>query len=186
MSDEEIPLDADRAGRVHFTDPRVRQLAQARWRLDTGGSRTQWLMLGKDNPRALIGQARDWLRAAVATRLLPLIDEQDEAACTVCGCTEDNACEGSCAWVTGGSLEVDLCTACAFAIARDAVAGGLYTPTAAAPNPAADTDSTAPAAHDTGCDYCLCCQADRCNRFPDSGCPTNSLGESICPCTEAS
>ena len=30
-----------------------------------------------------------------------------ERACRVCGCTEDNACEGGCWWV-----EDDLCSAC--------------------------------------------------------------------------
>ena len=33
--------------------------------------------------------------------------KSDEPACRVCGCTEDNACEGGCTWV-----EEDLCSAC--------------------------------------------------------------------------
>lgn len=51
-----------------------------------------------------------------------------ETHCRVCGCTEDNACDGGCAWVTGedNTLEADLCTACAWVIARDAIASGLY------------------------------------------------------------
>jgi hypothetical protein len=47
-------------------------------------------------------------------------------SCRTCGCTQDDACEGGCAWVTDGTLEIDLCTACAWAIARDAIASGLY------------------------------------------------------------
>lgn len=58
------------AARVHYVDPRVRQLAEARWRLATGGTRDQWLALGKDNPEALIQEARDWMRAAVAAGIL--------------------------------------------------------------------------------------------------------------------
>lgn len=56
------------------------------------------------------------------------VDAPDEsvARCKVCGCTEDDACDGGCAWVTGSSLEIDLCTACAWPIARDAIASGLY------------------------------------------------------------
>ncbi len=64
-------LDTAAAARVHYTDPRVRQLAEARWRLQAGGSKSDWLMLGKDNPNALIREARDWIRAAVAAGILP-------------------------------------------------------------------------------------------------------------------
>lgn len=67
----EQPLDRDAADRVHYaTDPRIRQLAEARWRMETGGSRMDWLMLGKNNPEALIAEARDWVRAAVAIGIL--------------------------------------------------------------------------------------------------------------------
>lgn len=38
----------------------------------------------------------------------------------------------------------------------------------------------------SGCDGCTCCSYDRCQRGPDSDCPTDSLGDSVCPCTEAS
>lgn len=34
------------------------------------------------------------------------------------------------------------------------------------------------------CEGCGCCTASGCHRWPDSVCPTNSLGESVCPCTE--
>lgn len=67
---DEITLDPDAAAKVHYTDPRVRQLAEARWRLKTGGSRMDWLALGKNNPEALIEEARDWVRAAVAAGIL--------------------------------------------------------------------------------------------------------------------
>lgn len=65
-------LNPAAAGTVHYaTDPRIRHLAEAAWRMRTGGSRADWLALGKDNPEALIAEAREWVRAAVATGLLP-------------------------------------------------------------------------------------------------------------------
>lgn len=65
-------LDPAAAHRVHYaTDPRIRHLAEAAWRMRTGGTRTDWLHLGKDNPEALITEAREWVRAAVAAGLLP-------------------------------------------------------------------------------------------------------------------
>lgn len=64
-------IDPAAAERVHYaTDPRVRHLAESMWRMRTGGSRMDWLMLGKDNPEALITEAREWVRAAVATGIL--------------------------------------------------------------------------------------------------------------------
>jgi hypothetical protein len=36
-----------------------------------------------------------------------------EPSCRICGCTEENACEGGCSWV-----EADLCSACAPDVAR--------------------------------------------------------------------
>lgn len=65
-----MDLNTADAARVHYVDPRVRQLAEARWRLTTGGTRQDWLALGKDNPEALIQEARDWMRAAVAAGIL--------------------------------------------------------------------------------------------------------------------
>lgn len=72
-------IDARPALYVHYaTDPRIRHLAEAAWRMRTGGSRTDWLMLGKDNPEALISEAREWVRAAVASGLLePPQDDPD-------------------------------------------------------------------------------------------------------------
>jgi transcriptional regulator with XRE-family HTH domain len=35
-----------------------------------------------------------------------------EPACVICGCTQDAACEGGCAWLPN-PLMADLCTACA-------------------------------------------------------------------------
>lgn len=69
--DEGLALDTAAAARVHYTDPRVRDLAEARWRLESGGTRAQWLALGKNDARALITDARDWIRAAVAAGILP-------------------------------------------------------------------------------------------------------------------
>lgn len=74
-------IDRAAAERVHFTDPRVRLLASTRWRLETGWTHRAWLALGKDNPDALIREARDWLRAAVAAGLLqpydPDVEDED-------------------------------------------------------------------------------------------------------------
>lgn len=64
-------IDPAAAERVHYaTDPRVRHLAEAAWRMRTGGTRMEWLMLGKNNPEALISEAREWVRAAVAAGLM--------------------------------------------------------------------------------------------------------------------
>lgn len=64
-------IDPAAAERCHYaTDPRIRHLAEAAWRMRTGGSRTDWLQLGKNNPEALIVEAREWLRAAVAGGLM--------------------------------------------------------------------------------------------------------------------
>lgn len=64
-------IDPAAASNVHYaTDPRIRHLAEAAWRLRTGGSREEWLRLGKDNPEALISEAREWVRAAVAAGLM--------------------------------------------------------------------------------------------------------------------
>lgn len=70
-------LDPAAASNVHYaTDPRIRHLAEAAWRMRTGGSREDWLRLGKNNPEALISEAREWVRAAVASGLLPApVDE---------------------------------------------------------------------------------------------------------------
>lgn len=41
------------------------------------------------------------------------LDELDDGpACRVCGCTENDACEGGCWWVPDPTLEGDLCSAC--------------------------------------------------------------------------
>lgn len=64
-------LNTEAAARVHYVDPRVRELAFAAWHLETGGTFRQWLVLGKDNPDALIREARDWMRAAVAAGIAP-------------------------------------------------------------------------------------------------------------------
>jgi hypothetical protein len=66
-------LNPAAADNVHYaTDPRIRHLAESAWRMRTGGSRADWLALGKDNPEALIAEAREWMRAAVAADLLPV------------------------------------------------------------------------------------------------------------------
>ena len=72
-------LDPAAAERVHYaTDPRIRHLAEAAWRMRTGGTRQDWLMLGKDNPEALIREAREWVRAAVAGGLLEAPQDDPE------------------------------------------------------------------------------------------------------------
>ncbi|WP_331756345.1 hypothetical protein OHA04_45525 (plasmid) [Streptomyces sp. NBC_01590] len=79
---ETKPLNRKAAEGVHYAnDNRIRALAQARWRMKTGGSREAWLALGKDHPDNLIPEARDWVRAAVAGGILepptpdPLVEE---------------------------------------------------------------------------------------------------------------
>ncbi|WP_423833337.1 hypothetical protein [Streptomyces manipurensis] len=67
----EPTLDTAAAARVHYVDPRVRQLAFAAWHLKTGGTFTDWLRLGKNHPDTLIAEARDWMRAAVAAGIAP-------------------------------------------------------------------------------------------------------------------
>lgn len=38
-------------------------------------------------------------------------DVAEEAACVICRCTENAACEGGCSWVPN-ELNVDVCSAC--------------------------------------------------------------------------
>lgn len=45
-------------------------------------------------------------------------------------------------------------------------------------------DKTPPAADSGECEGCGCCTRAGCHRFPDATCPTSSLGDSVCPCTE--
>ncbi|MFR0354112.1 hypothetical protein [Streptomyces sediminimaris] len=40
------------------------------------------------------------------------LDSEDTARCVRCGCTEDQACEGGCYWVSNQQM-ADLCSACA-------------------------------------------------------------------------
>jgi transcriptional regulator with XRE-family HTH domain len=65
-----------------------------------------------------------WAQAVGRT----ITTEPAEAHCRVCKCTEDNPCDGGCAWVgdEANTLAIDLCTTCAWVIARDAIASGLY------------------------------------------------------------
>ncbi|MFD4315051.1 hypothetical protein [Streptomyces sp. NPDC058548] len=76
------PFRESDAAKVHYVDNRARRMAEAYWRLETGGTRDDWLALGKDNPEACIQHGRDWLRAAVAAALLPLIDPATGMAIT--------------------------------------------------------------------------------------------------------
>lgn len=46
----------------------------------------------------------------VAAAAAPTADD-DEAACVICKCTEDRACDGGCHWVAN-ELGVDVCSAC--------------------------------------------------------------------------
>ncbi|MGW6416336.1 hypothetical protein [Streptomyces sp. NPDC055055] len=81
-SEAGAPFRPEDAAQVHYVDNRARRMAQAYWRLLTGGTRAEWLALGKDSPEAVIREGRDWLRAAVAAGLLPLIDTSTGAAIT--------------------------------------------------------------------------------------------------------
>ncbi|MFI7467388.1 hypothetical protein [Nonomuraea sp. NPDC049646] len=53
-------------------------------------------------------------------------EEGEEAACRLCGCTENAACQGGCAWVPN-PLGVDVCTACVhvLAVVYAGLAGGM-------------------------------------------------------------
>lgn len=61
-------LDAA-AMNIHYTDERIRRLAEARYRL-TGNDPVPFGVLIRADP-CLIEEARDWLRVAVAAGLLP-------------------------------------------------------------------------------------------------------------------
>src|SRR4051812_22174648 len=45
-----------------------------------------------------------------AAELMALLEEIQKPRCWCCGCTEDKACKGGCAWVD--HRKRDLCTAC--------------------------------------------------------------------------
>ncbi|GGS84594.1 hypothetical protein GCM10010156_49030 [Planobispora rosea] len=47
--------------------------------------------------------------------------EEDEPVCRICGCSENRACEGGCAWVPN-PLGVDVCSACTYAITATVMA----------------------------------------------------------------
>lgn len=55
---------------------------------------------------------RNVVQAELREMIAYILDEEEkdenERKCRVCGCTEDNACEGGCYWV-----EEDLCSKCA-------------------------------------------------------------------------
>ena len=59
------------------------------------------------------------------TLTAPATPARDAQACTVCGCTPQRPCDDGCERFES-SLEPALCTLCAWTVARDAVAGGLY------------------------------------------------------------
>ncbi|MFD6874517.1 MULTISPECIES: hypothetical protein [unclassified Streptomyces] len=86
----------DAALNTHYTDPRVRLLAESRWRMQTDGTRMNWLCLGKDNPEALISEGRDWIRAAVAAGILAP-HGQEEAAALPAGFTAHTCVTVTCA-----------------------------------------------------------------------------------------
>lgn len=44
--------------------------------------------------------------------------DQDEAACRVCGCTDEAACPGGCHWIPDPTGQGDLCSRCAGAVVR--------------------------------------------------------------------
>jgi hypothetical protein len=68
-----------------------------------------------DDPRAALVDklAREALRDS--GRGLPDDGEEEEdvARCRVCGCTEDEPCEGGCQWVEDQLEEGELCSRCA-------------------------------------------------------------------------
>lgn len=98
MTAEGSELDRNAAGRVHYaTDPRIRRLAEAMWRTETGGTYMEWLGLGKDSPDTYIHEAREWVRAAVAGGVMEppepgtpaLTAAVADAQCSFCGKTPE-------------------------------------------------------------------------------------------------
>jgi hypothetical protein len=70
------------------------------------------LLRDKAYKTLLAGMTQDRLRelwAAYADRTEA--ERSGEAACVLCGCTENQACEGGCRWVPN-LLMVDVCSAC--------------------------------------------------------------------------
>lgn len=65
-------LDTATAQRIHYTDPRIQAIAQARHHLN--GDQRPYSSLTWDERHALREHARDWLRAAVAAGLLPRVE----------------------------------------------------------------------------------------------------------------
>jgi hypothetical protein len=61
---------------------------------------------------------RNIVQAELREMIAYILDEEEkdenERKCRVCGCTEDNACEGGCYWV-----EEDLCSKCAEKMEED-------------------------------------------------------------------
>jgi hypothetical protein len=123
---------ASRDGRVVEIHPEVSYRAMAGQPLEY--SKKSWN--GTSLRRLLLAQhgivlPEDLGKAGLA----PLDDVLDAAAaadgiarCAVCGCTEDRACPGGCAWAPGGGL-IDVCTACvAPAICGVAGCGGHRLP----------------------------------------------------------
>jgi len=48
------------------------------------------------------------------------------AHCAICGCTDEQACEGGCQWVSSDTGVDALCSSCAWSITRESIASGLY------------------------------------------------------------
>jgi ParB/RepB/Spo0J family partition protein len=82
------------------------------------------------DPLDLPGVVKESLRSVVgrltALEFAEFEDEHGDASvtawwyvCRVCGCTEDNACEGGCSWV-----EADLCSSCAPVADSDGITDG--------------------------------------------------------------
>lgn len=105
-----------RDARVAAGLTQIELAAHMRWGVDR-------LRAYEDAHRAIHPRlVNDWAQALGRT----ITTEPSDAHCRVCHCTENDPCEGGCAWVVDGSLAIALCTACAWAIARDAIASGLY------------------------------------------------------------
>lgn len=67
-----VGLDA--AARLHFTDPRVTALSQTMHAASDVAGKRPWHMLDWNEQHVWRTAARDWLRAAVAAGMLPLVD----------------------------------------------------------------------------------------------------------------
>jgi hypothetical protein len=62
--------------------------------------------------RETLAEAQSDLDWWAKRRHLRPLDDDDVAACRICGCTENSPCPGGCWWVPDPEMLGDLCSAC--------------------------------------------------------------------------